>query len=110
MEEKKTENEKNRGGRPKGKTNQKKELKDEIAKILEKNVKVIKDALESGQLTAKEAAALYKDLLPYGAAKKSEDKKDIPEHLKYVKVIIKGYQPHENPYDDKPAGDEPDEE
>jgi hypothetical protein len=90
-----------KAGRPKGTTNQRKELKDEIGKILEKNVKVMKEALESDELTAKEKAQLVKDLLPYGAAKKTEDKKEIPDHLKYVKIIIKGYKPDENPFDDK---------
>jgi methionine synthase II (cobalamin-independent) len=102
------EEKKNVGGRPKGVTNSKKELKDEIAKVLEKNVKILKDALESDELSAKEKAQLMKDLLPYGAAKKTEDKKEIPDHLKYVKIVIKGYKPDENPYADKPDKDESD--
>lgn len=93
---------KNKGGRPAGSKSKKKELKDDVADLLNKRFKeTMREVFDSDELSPKEKAAIIRDLLPYAASKKSEDKKEIPDNLKYVKIIIKGYNPDEDPFTDK---------
>ncbi|GAB3194663.1 hypothetical protein ABID22_000147 [Pontibacter aydingkolensis] len=105
MAEETEEPQKNKGGRPKGATTKKKGLNEDVRDVLDKKLKRLAlEALESDDVSEKEKMAIIRDLLPYAASKKTEEKKEIPENLKFVKIIIKGYNPGEDPFadDDKP--------
>jgi hypothetical protein len=100
-----------KAGRPHGAKAQKKKIEDVIGDLVEKNLPIIKKALAGNEFTDKEKTKIIvNDLMPYAAKKKSEKNDVIPEHLKTVRIVIKGYKPHENPFDDKDEPEEVDEE